>query len=81
MILTLTITYDDQTGNVNVNGPVENKGMCYLMLECARDAVKDHGDAIQRAAVAARAAIPPTPTVVPNDGLGTFVRRLKKGKR
>jgi hypothetical protein len=44
MITELHITYDDQTGAVNVNGPIGNKGLCYLMLECARDAVKDHVD-------------------------------------
>jgi len=39
---TLTITYEPETGNVNVNGPVHTKGVCYLMLEMARDAVHDY---------------------------------------
>jgi len=66
------ISYDEATGNVNVNGPVHNKGLCYLMLECARDAVKDHVDNIQRVAVAA----PP-----PNNGFAGFVRGRGKRKR
>jgi hypothetical protein len=48
MMIELRITWDEETGNVNVNGPVHNKGLCYLMLECARDAIKDHIDTIQQ---------------------------------
>ena len=48
----MTITYDEATGNVNVNGPINNKGICYLMLECARDAIKDHVTEIQNQPVA-----------------------------
>ena len=44
----MRITYEEDTGDVNVNGPVHNKGLCYLMLECARDAVKDHVDNVQK---------------------------------
>ena len=40
----LIITYDENTGNVNVNGPIGNKGLCYLMLECSRDAIKEYAD-------------------------------------
>jgi hypothetical protein len=60
------ITYDEQTGQINVNGPVDNKGLCYLMLECARDAVKDHTDRLQKVAV------------VPVNGLGGFIRGKKR---
>lgn len=67
-MLELRITYDEQTGNVNVNGPIGNKGVCYLMLECARDAVKDHVDTVQRAAA-------------PTDGLPSFIRGRGKRKR
>jgi hypothetical protein len=28
-------------GSVNVSGPLDNKAMCYMMLECARDAIHD----------------------------------------
>lgn len=62
------ITYDEATGNVNVNGPVHNKGICYLMLECARDAVKDHVDSSQK-------------VVVPTNGLTSFIRGRGKRKR
>jgi len=69
MIIEMHITYDDGTGNVNVNGPVHNKGLCYLMLECARDAVKDHVDGVQKAA-----AMPP-------NGMSAFIRgRGKRGR-
>ena len=64
------ISYDEGTGNVNVNGPVHNKGLCYLMLECARDAVKDHVDAIQRNAEA----------ILPQNGL-VFRGQGKRGRR
>jgi len=64
----LHITYDEATGNVNVNGPVHNKGLCYLMLECARDAVKDHIDNVQK--------IP-----VPTNGLPSFIRGRGKRRR
>jgi hypothetical protein len=47
-MIEMHITWDEQTGDVNVNGPIHNKGLCYLMLECARDAVKDHVDSVQQ---------------------------------
>jgi hypothetical protein len=64
----LHITYDETTGNVNVNGPVHNKGLCYLMLECARDAVKDHIDSVQKA-------------TVPTNGLPSFIRKTIRKRR
>ena len=67
----LHITWDEQTGNVNVNGRINNKGLCYLMLECARDAVKDHVDAAQKV------VIPPV-LVPPNGRLQLPVRRKRK---
>jgi len=45
--LTLTITFDQMSGAVNVQGPVENALVCYGMLEAAKDAVRYH--AMQRA--------------------------------
>jgi hypothetical protein len=35
----LKITVDD-AGNINVNGPIANKMLCYGMLEMAKDAIK-----------------------------------------
>jgi len=45
--LTLVIVFDQMTGAVNVNGPVENALVCYGMLEAAKDAVRYH--AMERA--------------------------------
>lgn len=78
-MITLTITYDEATGNVNVNGPINNKGICYLMLECARDAVKDHVESLQRQpAIVPAAALPET---VPANGMAGFVRNRGKRRR
>jgi len=68
----LHITYDETTGHVNVNGPVGNKGLCYLMLECARDAVKDAVDKANQ------------PVIVPANGAGvlpSFVRKAIRRRR
>jgi len=37
----ITITINER-GNVSVNGPLDNKLLCYGLLEIARDAVKDY---------------------------------------
>ena len=31
-------------GKVSVTGPIQDKGFCYMLLECARDAIKDYTD-------------------------------------
>lgn len=31
-------------GGVQVTGPIDNKLLCYGLLDCARDAIKDHSD-------------------------------------
>jgi hypothetical protein len=67
----IKITYDETNGNVNVNGPVNNKGLCYMMLECARDAVKDANDRMQQVPV----------VVPPSNGLPAFVRKAIRRKR
>lgn len=73
MIHQLIITYDDQNGNVNVNGPIANKGLSYLMLECARDAIKDNADKTIQPPI----IVPPT-----GNGLPAFVRKaIRKHKR
>ena len=61
----LHITWDETNGNVNVNGPIDNKGLCYLMLECARDAIKDHVDSSRTKA----------------NGLSAFIQKPEKRKR
>lgn len=70
-MIELHITYNEETGNVNVNGPIANKGLCYLMLECAKDAVKDHVDRMQQLKVVA----PDT------NGLPAFVRKAIRKRR
>jgi hypothetical protein len=37
---TLSITINEN-GSVSVNGPIDDKMLCYALLELARDAVKD----------------------------------------
>lgn len=43
--LTITLTED---GQVNVEGPIAEKGLCYMMLEIARDSIKDFNDKRER---------------------------------
>lgn len=38
----LTITYDPQTAQIGVEGPIGEKTLCYGMLESAKDAIRDH---------------------------------------
>jgi hypothetical protein len=64
----MVITFNEETGDINVNGPVNNKGLCYLMLECARDAVKDSVDKAQQRIV----------PVASNDVLPAFIRGRKR---
>jgi hypothetical protein len=71
-MIEMTIRYDEATGNVNVNGPINNKGVCYLMLECARDAVKDHVAELQKQPVA---------EIVRPNGLPDFARTRGRRKR
>ena len=70
MITELKITWDDQTGAINVNGPVMNKMLCYGLLQCARDAIKDNVDKQQQNVVL------PAPEFAPD----SFVRNNRKRK-
>jgi hypothetical protein len=38
-------------GRINVNGPINDKMTCYGLLECARDAINEHVDKMQRSAI------------------------------
>jgi hypothetical protein len=38
----LTITLNQQNGQVSVNGPIDNKILSYAMLESARDAIYEY---------------------------------------
>jgi len=46
-LISLTILFDQMTGEVKVNGPVDNTLLCYGMLESGKDAIRQH--AIQKA--------------------------------
>ena len=39
--LTLSITFDQLTGAIGVNGPIQNPLVCYGMLEMARQAIQN----------------------------------------
>lgn len=39
--LVLTVEFDQVSGQINVNGPINNKTLCYGMLEAAKDAIRD----------------------------------------
>lgn len=39
-LLTMNITFDQVTGQIGVNGPIQNEMICLYMLEKAKDAVK-----------------------------------------
>lgn len=41
IVATLTITMDE-VGNINVNGPIDNRLLCYGLLEVAKDTVTTH---------------------------------------
>jgi hypothetical protein len=57
----LTITIEDD-GRINVNGPINDKLLSYGMLECARDAIKDHAAKNQqRIQLVPGDALPPRP--------------------
>lgn len=61
-VIRLVIELDPASGNINVNGPIDNKMLSYGMLECARDAIRDHiqQQAIRNGLVVARGKLPPT---------------------
>jgi hypothetical protein len=40
--VTLTITIDTMTGQVNVNGPINDRLLCFGLLEMAKEAINAH---------------------------------------
>jgi hypothetical protein len=38
----------DETGKINVAGPIDDPILAYGLLECARDAIRDFNDQQQR---------------------------------
>jgi hypothetical protein len=55
------ITVEDND-TIGVNGPINNKLLCYGMLDLARDAIKDFNDkqAASKILVAPAGSIPPS---------------------
>lgn len=41
-MIQLTITLDPQTSQIGVSGPINDKTLCYGMLESAKDAIREH---------------------------------------
>lgn len=64
MAVELKITIDD-AGQLNVNGPIANKMMCYGMLEVAKDAIRETHERNQRLVQPASGPLPPMPSMTP----------------
>jgi hypothetical protein len=43
-VLTLAITFDQTTGQVGVNGPIQNPLLCMGMMEMAKNAIHKFAD-------------------------------------
>ena len=56
--LVLTITFDQMSGTVNVQGPVENGIICYGMLEAAKDAIRNFAAQRAQGAILPATAMP-----------------------
>lgn len=63
MKIQFVITYDQSTGQVQIQGPVENKVLVYGLMELVKDAVRQASEAAQKngGLVVARQALPVTP--------------------
>ena len=53
----LKITLTAQ-GGVEIRGPIDNKLLCYGLLACAHDAIKDYTDAKARSGIIPVAPMP-----------------------
>lgn len=65
MAIKLVIEVDD-AGNFNVTGPINDKVMCYGLLEAAKDAIRAQG--VQKAIEAASRIVPAAVVPVPANG-------------
>ena len=54
-------------GEVMVHGPIHDKVLCYGLLECAKDAVRDFND---KGGAAGKGLLVPTITLPANGGRG-----------
>jgi hypothetical protein len=57
MKVTLTITQDEK-GQVLVTGPIDHRSICYALLECARDVIKDHCDKRSQSSIVTANTLP-----------------------
>lgn len=48
VIKTLVIELNVATGAVSATGPIGEKLLCYGMLDCARDGIRDYNDRLAR---------------------------------
>jgi hypothetical protein len=60
--LRLLIEWGGPGTRITVNGPVSDKGVCYAMLELAKDAIREHVEKNQSLVAVAHA--------LPGDGQG-----------
>lgn len=52
-MIQLVIDYDPHSNQIGVSGPVDQKTLCYGLLESAKDAIRDHCRPSQAGIVAA----------------------------
>ena len=53
MKVRIVIEMDDQAGSFNVNGPFQNLGICYMLLDLARDVCQDEARKLKVGVLAA----------------------------
>jgi hypothetical protein len=59
-VIVLSIAFDPHNPKgVQVNGPLQDKMICYALLEMARDAIKDYVPPMVQVAAAMPANMPP----------------------
>lgn len=57
MDVSLTITRGSD-GKTTITGSVQDRAVCYALLECGRDAVKDFFDASEKSKIVAASTMP-----------------------
>lgn len=38
----------EESGQVGINGPINDKVLCYGLLDCAKDAIKEYNDRLAK---------------------------------
>ena len=67
-MIEVTITYDETTGRLGINGPFQNKMLMYGLLEMAKEAVATVGKGAQEQRIAP-ATIMPNPDFFKKTGV------------